>query len=77
MKNSPTKRYTIANNVPGELVVVISVRVARPLHNSVPCAGTHNILCAVVESGIDAHIVHLGTMGVYGYGTSGGEIPGM
>jgi len=37
--------------------------------------GTHNLLCAIVESGIDIHVVHLGTMGVYGYGTSGGEIP--
>ena len=37
--------------------------------------GTHNLLCAVVESGHDTHVVHLGTMGVYGYGTSGGEIP--
>jgi UDP-sulfoquinovose synthase len=32
---------------------------------------THNLLCAVVESGSKAHIVHLGTMGVYGYGWSG------
>lgn len=37
--------------------------------------GTHNLLCAIVESGLDIHVVHLGTMGVYGYGTSGGEIP--
>lgn len=37
--------------------------------------GTHNVLASVVESGLDVHIVHLGTMGVYGYGTSGGEIP--
>lgn len=33
--------------------------------------GTSNLLCALVESGIDAHIAHLGTMGVYGYGWSG------
>ncbi|HEV7207123.1 MAG TPA: NAD-dependent epimerase/dehydratase family protein [Mycobacteriales bacterium] len=32
---------------------------------------THNLLSAVVETGIDAAIVHLGTMGVYGYGWSG------
>lgn len=32
---------------------------------------THNLLCALVESKIDAHVVHLGTMGVYGYGWSG------
>lgn len=36
---------------------------------------THNLLCATVESGQDIHIVHLGTMGVYGYGTAGAPIP--
>ena len=36
---------------------------------------THNLLVAVVESGLDVHIVHLGTMGVYGYGTAGMKIP--
>jgi UDP-sulfoquinovose synthase len=36
---------------------------------------THNVLCAIVESGIDVHLVHLGTMGVYGYGTAGMAIP--
>jgi UDP-sulfoquinovose synthase len=36
---------------------------------------THNLLCAIVESGRDVHLVHLGTMGVYGYGTSGMKIP--
>ena len=25
---------------------------------------THNVLCAIVESGLDIHLVHLGTMGV-------------
>ncbi|MGH9104721.1 MAG: NAD-dependent epimerase/dehydratase family protein [Acidimicrobiales bacterium] len=33
--------------------------------------GTHNLLCALVDSGVDAAVVHLGTMGVYGYGWSG------
>ncbi|APD48107.1 NAD-dependent epimerase/dehydratase family protein [Synechococcus sp. CS-602] len=38
--------------------------------------GTHNLLCAIVESGLDVHIVHLGTMGVYGYGSHrGATIP--
>jgi UDP-sulfoquinovose synthase len=32
---------------------------------------THNLLCALAETGLDAHVVHLGTMGVYGYGWSG------
>lgn len=32
---------------------------------------THNLLCAIVDSGVDTHVVHLGTMGVYGYGWSG------
>lgn len=36
---------------------------------------THNVLCAIVESGLDIHVVHLGTMGVYGYGTAGMKIP--
>ena len=36
---------------------------------------TNNLLAAVVESGQDIHIVHLGTMGVYGYGTVGMKIP--
>ena len=37
--------------------------------------GTHNVLCAIVETGLDVHLVHLGTMGVYGYGTAGMAIP--
>jgi UDP-sulfoquinovose synthase len=36
---------------------------------------TNNILAAIVESGADAHLIHLGTMGVYGYGTAGMKIP--
>jgi UDP-sulfoquinovose synthase len=32
---------------------------------------THILLTALVTSGIDASLVHLGTMGVYGYGWSG------
>jgi len=36
---------------------------------------TNNVLAAIVESGQDIHVVHLGTMGVYGYGTAGMKIP--
>jgi UDP-sulfoquinovose synthase len=36
---------------------------------------TNNLLAAVVEGKSDAHIIHLGTMGVYGYGTAGLKIP--
>jgi len=36
---------------------------------------THNLLAAIVESKLDIHVVHLGTMGVYGYTTSGMKIP--
>jgi UDP-sulfoquinovose synthase len=32
---------------------------------------TNNILCAIVDSGRDIHLVHLGTMGVYGYNSLG------
>ena len=31
-------------------------------------SGTHNILSAIVEVDLNIHLVHLGTMGVYGYG---------
>jgi len=33
---------------------------------------TSNVLCAMVEAAPDAHLVHLGTMGVYGYGKAKG-----
>lgn len=36
---------------------------------------TNDVLAAIVESGQDIHLVHLGTMGVYGYGTAGMRIP--
>ena len=36
---------------------------------------TNNLLAAIVESSLDIHVVHLGTMGVYGYGTAGLKIP--
>jgi UDP-sulfoquinovose synthase len=36
---------------------------------------TNNLLAAIVESGQDIHVVHLGTMGVYGYGSAGMRIP--
>ena len=36
---------------------------------------THNLLCAIVESGLDVHVVHLGSTGVYGYGTAGMKVP--
>jgi UDP-sulfoquinovose synthase len=36
---------------------------------------THNVLTAIVESGLDIHLIHLGTMGVYGYGAYDMAIP--
>ena len=33
--------------------------------------GTHNLLCALTDAKSDAAVVHLGTMGVYGYGLVG------
>ena len=36
---------------------------------------THNLLNAMVEVQLDAHLVHLGTMGVYGYSDVGATIP--
>jgi len=37
--------------------------------------GTHNLLAALVETGIDAHLIHLGSMGVYGDAGVGAAIP--
>src|SRR4051795_12376841 len=36
---------------------------------------THNLLAALVEAQLDCHVVHLGTMGVYGYQSAGVPIP--
>ncbi|MET0293564.1 MAG: NAD-dependent epimerase/dehydratase family protein [Phenylobacterium sp.] len=36
---------------------------------------TNDVLAAIVESGQDIHLAHLGTMGVYGYGGAGMAIP--
>jgi UDP-sulfoquinovose synthase len=36
---------------------------------------THDVLAAIVDCGLDIHLAHLGTMGVYGYGTAGVAIP--
>jgi UDP-sulfoquinovose synthase len=38
---------------------------------------THNVLCAIVENAMEesCHLVHLGTMGVYGYKTSRFTLP--
>jgi len=38
-------------------------------------SGTHNVLAAIVESKLDIHLIHLGTMGVYGYGSVDMKIP--
>lgn len=38
-------------------------------------SGTHNICSAIVESGKDIQLIHLGTMGVYGYTKEFGKIP--
>ena len=36
---------------------------------------TNNVLCGIVESELDIALVHLGTMGVYGYSSVGLKIP--
>lgn len=36
---------------------------------------TNNLLAALVETGLNAHVIHLGTMGVYGYSTPNIKIP--
>lgn len=34
-------------------------------------AATHDVICALTETGLDAHLVHLGSVGVYGYSSTG------
>jgi UDP-sulfoquinovose synthase len=36
---------------------------------------TNNLLAGIVEARTEPHVVHLGTMGVYGYGAAGMKIP--
>jgi UDP-sulfoquinovose synthase len=36
---------------------------------------THNVLAALVESGLDSHLVHLSSVGIYGYETLGYCVP--
>lgn len=43
------------------------------VHNNLNA--THNVLASIVETKKDIHLVHLGTMGVYGYSTVGLPIP--
>lgn len=38
-------------------------------------SGTHNVLNAIVEVDTSIHLIHLGTMGVYGYNKDFGKIP--
>lgn len=38
-------------------------------------SATHNLLCAIADLGITPHVVHLGTMGVYGYDGDGLQLP--
>ena len=38
-------------------------------------SATHNVLVALTELGLDTHLVHLGTMGVYGYSGAGFQLP--
>lgn len=36
---------------------------------------THNVLAALVQAELDCHLVHLGTMGVYGYESAAVDLP--
>ena len=38
-------------------------------------SGTHNVCSAIVDVDRDIHLIHLGTMGVYGYSKQFGSIP--
>ena len=54
-----------------------SMKSARHKHYTVDnnLNATNDVLAAIVDSGRDIHLAHLGTMGVYGYGTAGSALP--
>lgn len=38
-------------------------------------SATHNLLCALHALSLDAHLIHLGSIGVYGYASAGLQLP--
>ena len=54
-----------------------SMKSARHKHYTVDnnLNATNDVLAAIVDSGRDIHLAHLGTMGVYGYGAHGSALP--
>ncbi|MBR9833911.1 MAG: NAD-dependent epimerase/dehydratase family protein [Alphaproteobacteria bacterium] len=38
-------------------------------------SATHNLLCALNALSLDAHLIHLGSIGVYGYASAGLQLP--
>ncbi len=76
--------YTIQKTQPQAIVHFAEQRAAPYSMRNPKCKrytvdnnlnATHNVLCAIVESGLDIHLVHLGSMGVYGYETINMPIP--
>ena len=79
------KLFTLIKDVKPQAIVHFAEQRAAPFSMKSPffkrytvdnnINATHNLLCAIAETGLDVHVVHLGTMGVYGYGTAGMAIP--
>lgn len=79
------KLYTLIYNTKPAAIVHFAEQRAAPYSMKSPfykrytvdnnTNATHNVLCAIAETGLDVHLIHLGTMGVYGYGTAGMDIP--
>ncbi len=73
----------VINKIRPDVVIHLAEQRAAPYSMKTPhhkrytvsnnIVGTHNVLCAIVESGLDVHLVHIGTAGVYGYESN--EIP--
>jgi len=59
----------------GPNAVLTNTRYPLSQKDKTPPHPVHMGKKAIVESGVDTHLVHLGTMGVYGYGTAGMPIP--
>jgi len=68
-------RITAWKEVSGRTISFADIDIAKDIVSLTTISGTHNLLAVIAELGLDPHIVHLGTMGVYGYDGDGLEIP--
>ena len=85
LAREPERLATLLQNTRPDAVVHFAEQRAAPYSMRGPAekrytvdnniGGTHNLLVALTHYAPDTHLVHLGTMGVYGYSGNGFSIP--